>query len=271
MEANAVQVTTTGAEVAGLVTGEQVRELPLNGRNFLQLGTLMPGVSQGDGFNTKDRGLMSGIELAVSGSSLGGNMWTVDGANNNDVGSNRTILVFPFGGRHRRVQGPPEQLRRRVRRRRRRPGEHRHPRRHQRVPRQRLLLRPKRRPGLEGLLPGAGRPAQGPAEHPRLRLDVRRPDHQGQAPLLRVPGVEPGEARDHAHGLRAHRRRARGRFQRPADRRLLVSRPGRPADRGAVPRQPDSRRTGSAPRASSPCSSTRFPTRRRARAAATTG
>ena len=38
---------------------------------------------------------MSGIELAVSGSSLGGNMWMVDGANNNDVGSNRTILVFP--------------------------------------------------------------------------------------------------------------------------------------------------------------------------------
>ncbi len=95
VESPAVAVQTFGGEVAGLVTGEQVRELPLNGRNFLQLGTLMPGVSQGDGFNTKDRGLMSGIELAVSGSSLGGNMWTVDGANNNDVGSNRTILVFP--------------------------------------------------------------------------------------------------------------------------------------------------------------------------------
>ena len=95
VESNAVSVKTIGGEVAGLVTGEQVRELPLNGRNFLQLGTLMPGVSQGDGFNTKDRGLMSGIELAVSGSSLGGNMWMVDGANNNDVGSNRTILVFP--------------------------------------------------------------------------------------------------------------------------------------------------------------------------------
>jgi hypothetical protein len=95
VEVPAVAVKTIGGEVAGLVTGEQVRELPLNGRNFLQLGTLMPGVSQGDGFNTKDRGLMSGIELAVSGSSLGGNMWMVDGANNNDVGSNRTILVFP--------------------------------------------------------------------------------------------------------------------------------------------------------------------------------
>jgi hypothetical protein len=95
VQSDALAVKTIGGEVAGLVTGEQVRELPLNGRNFLQLGTLMPGVSQGDTFNTKDRGLMSGIELAVSGSSLGGNMWTVDGANNNDVGSNRTILVFP--------------------------------------------------------------------------------------------------------------------------------------------------------------------------------
>ena len=95
VEASALAVKTIGGEVAGLVTGEQVRELPLNGRNFLQLGTLMPGVSQGDDFNTKDRGLMSGIGLAVSGSGLGHNIWTVDGANNNDVGSNRTILVFP--------------------------------------------------------------------------------------------------------------------------------------------------------------------------------
>ena len=91
----AMAVQTVGGEVAGLVTGEQVRELPLNGRNFLQLTTLMPGVSAGNDFNTKDRGLMSNISLAVSGSGQSNNMWMVDGANNNDVGSNRTILVFP--------------------------------------------------------------------------------------------------------------------------------------------------------------------------------
>jgi len=95
VEVPAVAVKTIGGEVAGLVTGEQVRELPLNGRNFLQLTTLMPGVSQADDFNTKDRGLMSHISVSVSGSGPGGNMWTVDGANNNDVGSNGTILVFP--------------------------------------------------------------------------------------------------------------------------------------------------------------------------------
>src|SRR5207245_2644837 len=95
VEVPAVAVQTIGGEVAGLVTGEQVRELPLNGRNFLQLTTPMPGVSQADDFNTKDRGLMSHISVSVSGSGPGGNMWTVDGANNNDVGSNGTILVFP--------------------------------------------------------------------------------------------------------------------------------------------------------------------------------
>jgi hypothetical protein len=95
VQVDALAVTTVGGEVAGLITGEQVRQLPLNGRNFLQLATLMPGVSPGDDFNTKDRGLMSGISLAVSGGGRGHNMWTVDGANNNDVGSNGTILVFP--------------------------------------------------------------------------------------------------------------------------------------------------------------------------------
>ena len=38
-------VTTVGAEVAGTVSGDAVRELPLNSRNFSQLTLLMPGVA----------------------------------------------------------------------------------------------------------------------------------------------------------------------------------------------------------------------------------
>src|SRR5688572_7212537 len=96
VEASALQVKTMGGDVSGLVTGEQVRELPLNGRNFVQLTLLMPGVSQSEaGFNVTDKGLMGGVDLSVSGSSVNANMWTIDGANNNDVGSNRTILVYP--------------------------------------------------------------------------------------------------------------------------------------------------------------------------------
>jgi Carboxypeptidase regulatory-like domain len=95
VEVAAVSTQTVGGEVSGLITGEQVRELPLNGRNFLQLTTLMPGVSAPDNLNVKDKGLLGGSDISVSGGAVTANLWTVDGANNNDVGSNRTILVYP--------------------------------------------------------------------------------------------------------------------------------------------------------------------------------
>ena len=93
--ASSTPVKLLGGDVSGVVTGQQVRELPLNGRNFLQLATLMPGVSAPDFLNVKDKGLLGGSDLSVSGSDVTANLWTVDGANNNDVGSNRTILVYP--------------------------------------------------------------------------------------------------------------------------------------------------------------------------------
>ena len=90
-----LDIETQGAEVAGLINGEQIRELPLNGRNFVQLTQLMPGVSTPEGFNSTNKGLLAGVDMSVSGGSVTGNQWTIDGANNNDVGSNRTILVYP--------------------------------------------------------------------------------------------------------------------------------------------------------------------------------
>jgi len=95
VQAEATPVKTSGGDVSGVITGEQVRELPLNGRNFLQLATLMPGVSSPDFLNVKDKGLLGGSDLSVSGGGVTANLWTVDGSNNNDVGSNRTILVYP--------------------------------------------------------------------------------------------------------------------------------------------------------------------------------
>jgi hypothetical protein len=91
----AVSVKVLGGDISGVVTGEQVRELPLNGRNFLQLTLLQPGVTAPDFLNTKDKGLLGGSDISVSGNPVTANLWTVDGANNNDVGSNRTILVYP--------------------------------------------------------------------------------------------------------------------------------------------------------------------------------
>lgn len=91
----AIVIETIGGEVASVISGEEIRELPLNGRNFTQLTQLMPGVSTPDNLSYTNKGLLSGVDTSISGSSATGNMWAVDGADNNDHGSNRTILVYP--------------------------------------------------------------------------------------------------------------------------------------------------------------------------------
>src|SRR5689334_19390854 len=95
VEANAVQVATTTAAVGEIVNGTQVRELPLNGRSFAQLTQLQPGVSAANNFDSKNKGLLAGVDFSVNGNPTTNNLFLVDGANNNDVGSNRTILIYP--------------------------------------------------------------------------------------------------------------------------------------------------------------------------------
>jgi len=51
VSASQVQVNTSQATVQGVVTGEQIDNLPINGRNFLDLAQLEPGVQIQDGQN----------------------------------------------------------------------------------------------------------------------------------------------------------------------------------------------------------------------------
>jgi len=95
VEANAVVVNTQTGDVGNIMIGEQVRELPMNGRNFVQLTTLVPGAAVGESFDNKNKGLFSGVDISFSGSPSVDNQWTVDGAGNNDIGSQRTILTYP--------------------------------------------------------------------------------------------------------------------------------------------------------------------------------
>jgi hypothetical protein len=95
VEASGVQVQTASAEVGEIVQGTQVRELPLNGENFMNLVTLSPGVSTSNDFNGRDKGLTGGSDFSVNGNPYTNNLFLVDGVNNNDLGSNRTILVYP--------------------------------------------------------------------------------------------------------------------------------------------------------------------------------
>src|SRR6202021_2904486 len=87
-------IQTTTAEQSGTVTGEQVRELALNNRNFEQLVLLQPGVANQLG-DEPGFGLSSNTSIAINGARMGANNWTVDGADINDSGSNGTLLNTP--------------------------------------------------------------------------------------------------------------------------------------------------------------------------------
>src|SRR5262249_54591160 len=95
VEAAPNQVELTTAELSGTIAGRQITELPLNGRSFAQLLTLVPGVEVDAGFSYDKKGLNGGADISISGGASNANLFLVDGANNVDVGSNRTILVYP--------------------------------------------------------------------------------------------------------------------------------------------------------------------------------
>lgn len=71
------QVQTTTAEISSTVSGEEAQELPLNGRNFEQLGSLMPGVINSSpvatmgtgGYSTNNSLIINGGTLTNPGGS----------------------------------------------------------------------------------------------------------------------------------------------------------------------------------------------------------
>ncbi len=95
VSADALQVQTDSAALGQVVDGNQVKELPLNGRSFVELTQLQPGVSAANNFDTKNKGLQGGVDMSVNGNPTTNNLFLIDGVNNNDTGSNRTILIYP--------------------------------------------------------------------------------------------------------------------------------------------------------------------------------
>ena len=80
--------------VQTLLGPTQVQELPLNNRNFVQLATLVPGVSS----SLPDEvgiGLTSNVSISLAGARRNAVNWLVDGASNVDAGSNITLLSTP--------------------------------------------------------------------------------------------------------------------------------------------------------------------------------
>ena len=101
VEAPLVEVETQSPVAAGLVSGTEVTELSLNNRNFIQLLSLMPGITSNADTDeiyvgvTNPLGGTSTIPYSVNGSRSSGSNFMVDGADNVDRGSNLTLLAYP--------------------------------------------------------------------------------------------------------------------------------------------------------------------------------
>ncbi len=102
------QVTVTGgapllntesAELGNVVTQESAQQLPLNGRNFSQLGVLVPGANSGAVGSIRSSGngnetQRAGAEIVANGSRGSFNLFMVDGLDDRDQ-SVGTVKVFP--------------------------------------------------------------------------------------------------------------------------------------------------------------------------------
>lgn len=95
VESTASQVQTETGELSGLVTGTEMTQIVLNGRNFTQLIALTPGVNNQTGQDEGTVGVYGNISWQVNGGRSEYNNWLVDGGDNMDAGSNDTINVYP--------------------------------------------------------------------------------------------------------------------------------------------------------------------------------
>ncbi len=90
-------LTTESTTVGSVIENRRIVDLPLNGRNFLQLVALSPNVSFGFGSNSTATGRQGGQRseqnISVSGQRSEFNYFTLDGVDNTDVSFNMYIFL----------------------------------------------------------------------------------------------------------------------------------------------------------------------------------
>ncbi len=77
---------TISTAISGVITGEQLRSLPLYNRNFLALGLLTPNVR-----DTEPGSELAGATFSIAGSRPNTNNFLLDGADNVASGSNQAV------------------------------------------------------------------------------------------------------------------------------------------------------------------------------------
>jgi hypothetical protein len=89
VEAAAALVNTESQAVQGLIARTAIAELPLNGRNFLSLAALEPGMTVGAGSQAQFNALVTVSALGGGGGAL---LVTIDGGNINDLMEGNTSM-----------------------------------------------------------------------------------------------------------------------------------------------------------------------------------
>jgi len=92
---NVPRVETESAAVSDVVTGSQIANLELNGRNFVALALLVPGAAPLDGWDSSAVGVLGALGISFNGGRNAYNNWEVDGGNNTDEGSAQTLNTYP--------------------------------------------------------------------------------------------------------------------------------------------------------------------------------
>lgn len=89
-----VPVINSETSSIGQVIGEeQVRGLPLNGRNFIQLGLLVPGTTEGPPAAGTVRSRQGGVAISANGQRMDQNNWMLDGIDNNAAFFGLAVIV----------------------------------------------------------------------------------------------------------------------------------------------------------------------------------
>ncbi len=111
VQGSAPLVQSDSSELGHTVNEAQVKELPLNGRNFVQLTRLVPGVTRGVPGSNNDgasnEGWRMSSTIVANGMRARDNNFLLDGIDNNELNLNTVIIFLERADRDRSIQSAP--------------------------------------------------------------------------------------------------------------------------------------------------------------------
>src|SRR5579863_3040926 len=100
VSATVVSIQTADATLGQVITSQQVNDLPLNGRDFVQLATLTPGTTTEtnpnsffNGGPSSEASARGSYSLSVGGSRANSTDWLLDGNDNNELTSGAISIL----------------------------------------------------------------------------------------------------------------------------------------------------------------------------------